>query len=958
MMCLRSSSPNANTPAPATSRARGRLRTSLAVVGLCLGLIPWASAQDPTDKLPRDEANRYGTLENGLRYVIRTSTNPPERVAAYLHIRSGALNETSAQNGLAHFLEHMAFNGSTHFAPGTLIPYMNELGMQFGADSNAHTNHHETVYKLFMPKNSDEMLGKALTIFSDVASGLLLLDAEIEKERKVILEEDRTRKGVGQRISDQLLPRLFPGSQFAAHDVIGDEQVIRTAPRDQFVDYWNAWYRPELMTLIVVGDIVPDQVIEKVTTQFGALKARAEARPPTGSGVRPIEENRAIVLADKEIPVAQVQLQAFAPGRPPMTTAGEFRFDTVENMGTWIISRRLQDRLQRGEAKYLNASVAVSGLYTDVILPGANAVGNPENWRDMLSEVIREIHRGVVHGVTQRECDLAKSEFLSDAERGVETEGTWDASTHLDRIADAIGTKAPLLSAAQRQTLIQKVMETVTPAEINGVLAKNYGGRAFTYVLILPERDEVARPSEEEVLAAAAAAWALETEALTESESALTLLAELPEPGLVESKVTDEDLGITTFTLTNGVVVHHRYMDYKKDSVSVRICMPGGVLQETAENRGVSAVAALMNATSRLKSTQIRDLMTGKNITVSGAISIDQATVTVSGSPKHLEEGMQLAHALLTDGRVEASSFDTWKESTLRQIEMMETLAQGQLQKTLAAVFFAGDPRFSPMTKEALASLSPAQGEAWGHAIMKGAPLEVAIVGDIREAEALPLALRYLGSLPKATRDIHCLDALRTVARGPGPYSKSVEFETLTPQAIVVSGFVGCDASDTKDRRALQLVTRILTDRMTTTVREEKQLAYGISCSSSPNPALRQGSLIIAGAVTDPDRTDELAKTLREMFASFVADGPTEEEVAAARKQLRNEFETGSKEPDFWLGILSDMRYRGRNLDEIKQLPGYYDSITAEQLKATAAKYFVDEQRLEFMVRPKTDPTP
>lgn len=948
----------ASAPTPGASRQFGTVAARIAALALTLTLVGSAVAQEPTERLPRDEGNRYGALENGMRYVIRTSSNPPERVAVYLHIRSGALNETAAQNGLAHFLEHMAFNGSTHFAPGTLIPYMNELGMQFGADSNAHTNHHETVYKLFMPKNNDEMLDKALTIFSDVASGLLLLEEEIEKERKVILEEDRSRKGVGQRISDQLMPRLFPGSKFSVHDVIGDEEIIRKAPREQFVDYWNAWYRPDLMTLIVVGDIQVDHVIEKVTAKLGELKPRGEARPATGSGVKPILENRAIVIADKELSIAQVQLQSFSPGRPAMTTFTEFQADTIENIGTWVVSRRLQDLQQRGEAKYLNASVAVSGLYEDVILPGANVVGNPENWRAMMGQVIQEIQRGVKHGVTQRELDLAKTEFLSDAERAVETEGTWEASTHINRIANALGTRAPLMSAAQRLELTKRVLESVTPADVNRIFAANYGNRSYTYVVILPEREDVARPTEEEVLAAASAAWAVETEAPGETEQPLTLLAELPEPGAVKSRVTDDDLKITTFVLENGVIVHYRYMDYKKDQVFVRIGMPGGVLQESAENRGVSSVAGLMNATSRLSSTQIRDLMTGKNISVSGAVALDQATVVVSGSPKHLEEGMQLAHAMLTDGRVEASAFDTWKESTLRQIEMMETMPQGQLQKALSEVFFAGDPRFSSITKEALANLSASKGEAWGRTIMSGAPIEVAIVGDVGEQEALAVALRYVGSLPKATRDFKYLDPLRKIERDAGPYTKRVEFETMTPQALVVSGFIGCDARDTKDRRALQMATRIITDRMTKSLREEKQLVYGISCSSAPNPALRDGSMIIAGSFTDPARSAELATAIREMFTEFATNGPTTDEVDVARKQLRNEFETSSQEPDFWLGVLSDLRYRGRDLAEIKQLPSYYDTITAEQLKDVAAKYFVDAGRFEFIVQPQADATP
>src|SRR5688572_20806523 len=269
----------------------------LLLTALLLTAAPVALAED---KLPRDPNNVYGQFDNGMQYIVRKNANPPGKVALYLHIKTGALNETAKQNGLAHFLEHMAFNGSKHFKPGELIPLLNKLGMQFGADTNAHTSYDETVYKLTMPDTKPETLDTALTIFFDYAGGLLLGEEEIDNERGVILEELRARKSVEQRLQKRGNEELFAGTRLAVHDVIGDEELIRQFPRSEFVDYWDAWYRPSNMTLIVVGDVNPDEIIAKSKEKLGTLAPRGEGREPLKAGLKPFTEPRVLIFTDPE----------------------------------------------------------------------------------------------------------------------------------------------------------------------------------------------------------------------------------------------------------------------------------------------------------------------------------------------------------------------------------------------------------------------------------------------------------------------------------------------------------------------------------------------------------------------------------------------------------------------------------------------------------------------------------
>ena len=423
----------------------------------------------------------------------------------------------------------------------------------------------------------------------------------------------------------------------------------------------------------------------------------------------------------------------------------------------------------------------------------------------------------------------------------------------------------------------------------------------------------------------------------------------------MEKQSTDEDLKITTFVLSNGATVHHRFMDYKKDQVIVRINIPGGVIEETAENHGVSEVAGLVfkqAATSQLDSTQIRDLMTGKKVSVRGNVELDTVSVSVDGSPKDLESGMQLAYALLTDGKVEQSAFDNWKKETLQQIEMIKTMAEGQLMTAMEQVVFGGDARLSQLKAPEVEKLDVKKGQEWLKRVTAGGDMEVAVVGDISLEDCIKLTTRYLGSLPKQPSSKERLDSLRQIKRGDGPYEKTVKFETVTPKAIVLAGFVSCNEKDTLDRRILVMVSRILSDRMNKQIREEERLVYSIGCQNQPGSAIPGLGMLFAMAPTDPDKSDKLAGMILDMMKDFAKNGPTDEEVTIAKKQLANTLDTAMKEPSFWAQALEEMEYRGKTMAELKELPEVYQTFTAKQMQEVTAKYVKDNKAIRVVVNP------
>ncbi|MCS7033247.1 MAG: insulinase family protein, partial [Phycisphaerae bacterium] len=820
-----------------------------------IGMFTLAVCAAADEPLPRDPANIYGQFENGLKYIIRQNPNPPGRAEMYLHVRTGATNETEEQNGLAHFLEHMAFNGSRHFAPGQLVPLLSSMGMRFGADTNAHTSFHETVYKLNLPDVQPETLETGLKILSDYADGLLLLPEEIDRERGIILEELRTRRGPEERIRKQVMKTVFADTRLRTHDVIGDEQSIQSVSPQQFLDYWNTWYRPENMTLLVVGDVTPDDLIARARPWLGRFSARAPAREAKTLGLRPTASAAAYVFTDPELEACDLTMLSIRPPRPPVTTVQQYHREIAERIATWIVSRRYSDLVRSGQAPFRSASAQISDFLAEATQVSFEATGEPQDWNRILDALIAEITRAIDHGFTRSELELARAGMIADAEEAVKTESTRDNTRVIVELSAAVGLQRPILSARQRLDLLKQAFESLTADELHRIFREHFDTRAYLCILSMPSgKPDVAVPSPQDLEAATRAAWARKTSPPQDKELADRILASDPVPGTVVSTTTDPDLQITTVVFENGVVLHHRFSDYKKSEVQVRISLPGGEIEETEQTRGLSNLASRMltqPATSRFTSTQIRDLMTGKSARMSGSIGLDVMSITVTSTPADLPAAMELVHAVLTDGRLEPSNVDEWKKTQAQRIREMKRTPVGPLQELQYRIFYGGDIRFAPLTEERLEQIERSAAEAWFHRIASSAAIEVAVCGEIERQDAIDLIARYLGSLPRRQQGFESLDRLRRLERGPGPYVGDATYPSVTPQAVAAVGFVTCDESN-PDRRPLSLAASILSERLIERVREKERLAYGIGAAHRAGRGMPGTGIFQAGSMTDP----------------------------------------------------------------------------------------------------------
>jgi zinc protease len=941
---------------PALHRAAPRAAAALLVAALALAGLARAAAEP----LPADPSLVTGTLDNGLAYIIKKHGNPGDRIGLWLHVSTGSLDETDQTRGIAHYLEHLAFNGSDSFPPGAVVPFFQSLGLSFGRDQNAFTGVDQTVYQLALPDTRRETLDKGLLFLSDVAFRLTLPPAEIDGERQIILEEMRARAGARQRVQDHVYGRLAPESTVGRRLPIGTEATIRSIGPAEVREFYRRQYVPANMTLIAVGDADPAMVAGVIRQRF-ADGPRVPRPPARDAGVRATAATRAIVATDPELTGADVSIVRIEPPRGPATTVEQERRDLVEALGTRAFNQRMRTLVAGGRVAFLEARASTREWGRAIRTIAADASGRPGDWRAILRDLGLELQRARGHGFSEREVDGARRAMLAEAEEAAQRASTLPARQVLRQINTAVSRGGPVMSAAQRLDLLRRLLPGIAAPEASAVFATTFDPATVIFVAELPAGAGV--PDEATLVALGRTAVDVTPDPPAETGRPAVLLSGLPAGGAVVDQSEHAGSGVTSAWLDNGVRVHHRFMDQRRAHASVVITLAGGRLEESAANRGITDAAAVAwerPATSALSSPQIRELMTGRKVRVTGQVGDDTLTLTVSGDPAELETGMQLAYLLLTGPLVEPPALEQWREEQTQAIAARKVQAAGVLTEAIAAAFYpASEARPRPLEIDQVRAISRDAAQAWLRGLIARAPIEVAVVGDLDLARGLELVRRYPGALPPRGRiGDTSRHPLRAIPRSPGPIEVERAVDLRTPQAVVLDGFFGADLRNVRDTRLLILAARILTSRMIRTIREEQQLVYSIRASSSPGIEYPGFGRFAAQAPTDPARGQALAAAVEAMYAAFAGAGPSATEVDVARRQMASLLDEVMKDPEFWTQRLAVLDYRGSSLADIVQAPAAYQAFTAAEIREAFARHYRPDQRFRFVIRPRDPGSP
>jgi zinc protease len=917
--------------------------------------IPAAVASlKPSDPMPVDAAISQGTLPNGLRYYVRANKKPEKRAELRLVVKAGSILEDDDQQGLAHVVEHMAFNGTKNFPKHEVVAFLESLGMRFGADVNAYTSFDETVYMLTVPTDKPGVLDRALQILEDWAHDVTFDPVEIDKERPVVMEEWRLRRGAGARISDRVLPIMLKGSRYADRVPIGKTDVLQTFKPERLTKFYADWYRPNLMAVVAVGDFDQAQVTGLVKTHFAGL-TNPPAAPARSTYDVPYRTGSSFaVLTDKELTTTNVEVDYLVPTRP-YGTVGVYRQRLIDRLFGSMLSARLAEIAQKPDAPFLGAGTGRGTMLgrtkDNTSLSATVKDGGSEK---ALETMFGEVERVVRFGFTPTELDRQKQNILRGRERSLAEKENVVAGSRADEYVRNFLTGETLPSLDDEYGLVARFVDDITLDEINRMAKEWYPESNRLVIVRAPDKAGVTLPDETSLGAALKAGSAGPLAAYVDRIAASTLLETLPEPSRVTKTSAREALGVTEWELANGVKVVIKPTTFRQDEVVFRAFSPGGTSQ-ASDGDYVPASTATQVVTAgglgRFSSADLRRVLTGKIASANPTISELDEGLIGSASPKDLETMFQLIYMRFTQPRADPTIFAA-------QTAQLKTLMANQANtpgfafaKAMSEIMGQGHPRRRVPDAAMIDEWNLDKSMAfYKDRFADASDFTFVFVGTIDPAAIKPLAERYLGSLPSLRRKEAGKDVGARTPRGLITRQVVKGLEPKSQAAIVYTGPI---AFTTEQRVVLRAMTEILQTRLLETIREDLGGTYSITARSGAQRLPTPEFSITIGFGCDPKRLDDLVARVYQEIEAFKRDGPTDKQVADEREALLRDLESGTKQNGYWIGQLVARYENGENPDDILTAGDTYRKIDVAAIKAASNLYLKGDNRVQLTLVPE-----
>jgi zinc protease len=912
---------------------------------------PWPQAS--SDIAP-DSGATFGTLENGMRYIIYPNAEPPKRVSLRLHIAAGSLMEADDQQGLAHFLEHMVFNGSKNYTAAELIPRMQRLGISFGAHANAYTSFDETVYMLDLPDLSEDTLKLGLTVMRDFGDGALLAPEEIDKERGVILSEKMSRDSVNTRLMEQQFAELLPDSLVSRRFPIGTEQVIKSAPRERFLDLYTRYYTPERMTFIVVGDIDPKGIQSKIEKTFASMSN--PANPGKNPDLGPIKQPEGLetgVFVDKEVASTDVSLVLVRPYVEKPDTAATRAERMPLDIAHSIISRRF-DRLSKIEGSAITSgSASNSTLFNYLDIGSIDVTAADDRWQEAVPILEQEFRRAIQHGFTEAELAEAKSNLLNAYQQQVKQKATRKSDGIATVLAKSINDKTVFSDPATDLELAASTLDAIDLAACHQALVKFWETSGHHLILTTKEKPENA----EKELAA------LFEESRGKPVEAPLLRAIQPfgytdfgKPGAVISRKEVKDLGITQLVLSNQVRVNLKQTDFEKGKIRLLARIGSGKLTQPKDTPMLDVFATAVfegGGLGKHSNDDLQQILAGKNVGSSLVIGDDAFTLGGTTTPADFTTQVQLMCASLKDPGYRDEALWQFQKAVPMLYQQLKHTPAGP-QREMEAWLHGGDSRFTIAPAEKLSTYTLDDAKRWFTPELTKGYLELTIVGDLEIDKILPDLLATFGALPTRASAAPALLESRKIRFPNAPAAKTFTYESKIPQGVATSLWktVGVRGNQ-KEFRRLSVLADIYGDRLREEIREKLGASYSPNAGASGSDALEGVGYIIGESVGKPEDLELLLKTMRDLADSFAATGATADELDRALKPTLGQLEKSLRDNNYWLGtVMSQSQSDPKRLDLARGRDADYRSITLQEVNALAKKYLKAENALLVAIKP------
>ncbi|MDX1546702.1 MAG: insulinase family protein [Rhodothermales bacterium] len=904
--------------------------------------------------LPLDPAVRTDTLPNGLVYYVRAHDEPKHRAELRLAVDAGSLLEDADQRGLAHFVEHMLFNGTARFEEQALVDFLERTGMRFGPDVNAYTSFDETVYQLEVPTDTAGVLTTALDVLEDWAAAATLDAAEIDKERGVVIEEWRAGRGAAGRLRDALLPVLLEGSRYADRLPIGDTLTLRTAPPEALRRFYRDWYRPDQMAVVAVGHFDAEIVEAMIRARFAPLENPPAPRERPAFGIPGHPSTRYAVLTDPEYPLTQVQVLFQRPAVPARTEA-DFRARLVSALFRGMLNKRFAERARTGEAPFLTAAVSEGGFVRAADYTGLVANVSEDSVARALGALVVEAERVRRHGFLETELDRQRVILQRAYERAFNDRANTRSAAFAAAYVRHFLEEYPAPGIAYEHALAQRLLPTITVEEVNARAADLLAEDDRLVLVMMPEKAGLTPPTE---AALAAVLNGLADRPLAPYVDAVSdepLLPDVPAPAAVVAERAIPALGVTEITLENGVRVVMKPTDFKEEEVRFTAFSPGGTsLVSDADYLAATVAEALVvkSGVGAFDRTALAKKLAGRIASVIPSIGETEEGLRGTAAPTDLETLFQLIHLYVTAPRVDSAAVRAFRNEQGTFLRNREATPASAFQDSLIAALYGTHLRRRVPTAAEIEAVDGAHALAlYRQRFADAGDFTFVFVGNFAPDSLRMLARTYLGTLPAQGR----AEAPRAV--GPAPPEgvvRKTAYRGQEPQSRVGLVFHGPFAYDARHRHRLRSLEAVLNLRLRDELREERAGVYSASVQSSATdrPTPRYELSVFFGA--DPARVDELREAVFAEIEQIQGGEGLEEAVAKVQEQQRRERQTLLEQNGFWLGALA-FYYRtpGEDPEDLLAYDALIDGLTPEAVAEAARRYLDRARYVEVVLYPE-----
>ncbi len=927
------------------------------VAGMALVMLPFvAQGQDLTAKLPRDTGVVTGKFANGLTYFIRTNHKPQGKVELRLVVNAGSIQETEEQAGLAHFMEHMNFNGTKNFKKNELVSYLQSIGVQFGADLNANTSFDQTIYILPIPTDKPGNLEKGFQIIEDWAHNALLTDKDIDEERGVVLEESRLGKGADDRMLKKFFPKLAQGSLYADRLPIGKDEVLKSFTYDKVRSFYQDWYRPDLQAVIIVGDIDVPTAMKMLKKHFEGLKNPAIEKERKYVSVSPREKAEAMVVTDKETTNSGLIIKFPYTKKDAEITVGDYRKNLVKGMVLSMINRRLVD-LSQGT----NPPFPFAGVSTDDLIHGyegleAGVIIGDEGIVKPLFAIARELKKVKEFGFTETELELARREMLSSIEKVYNERNTTESGAYVEEYIRVFLNGEAFPGITNEHNYYLKMIPGVHLREVNA-LAHQWLDSKNTFTLVTaPDKPEVKLPDDKTLLALTDSAFRQSIQRDEDYVVASAVVAVPPTPGKVVSQQKEEGFDVTTYTLSNGIQVTIKPTDFKSDEILMKGIKMGGANNYGVKDRSnVHFAAEVMDAMGYglFSPSDIEKIFAGKKANADMSIGEITDDVNCASTVKDFEAMLQLTWLQMTQPRRDTGLFRAYKEKQSAMVKFMAANPQAAFSDTTTKVFYnnnplakMGVPTVADYEKLDLDRAMQLYVDEFGCAD----GYHFYLAGNVKPETALPLLETYLGSLPVKNKTLSFKDNGVRPVKGNQTLKINKGKE---PKSMILEIYHGELPYSEELALKTNAVAEILNIKVIEDLREKMGAIYGGgfygSVAKEPYSRYRVQLYLPCG----PENVEKLLVAAHAEIAKIKNNGPDPKDLDKVKSQWLEKHKTDIKENRYWLGTLESTLFWGMDKNRVLQYESYINKLTPADIKETAKKLFTGDNQFVSILNPE-----